>query len=57
MIVVRNPTGSSNSAPVNNYNSNEDEVQVNSGEISYYIVNIYPTNNYFIDQTTELGIA
>ena len=57
MIVARNPADSGKSTSANNYNNNADEVQVGAGAISYLIVNICPTNCYFLDQTTQLGIV
>lgn len=35
--------------------TNTDDVQVDSGDISYHIVNISPTNKNFLDSTSVLG--
>ena len=41
----------------NNYhgNKNDEETQVDAGEISYHIVHMTPTNPDILDITTELG--
>ena len=46
--------GGQNSNSYNN-NNNEEAVQ-GSGELSYHIVNIVPTNRDSLDITTQLGI-
>ena len=35
-----------------NYNTNEEDMQVDSGEISYNIVRINPQNHEFLDPTS-----
>jgi len=39
-----------------NYNNNDQVQQVDSGDVSYHIVSISPTNRDFLDHTTHLGI-
>ena len=38
-----------------NYNTNEEDMQVDSGEISYHIVSINPKYHKFMDPTSQLG--
>ena len=37
------------------YNANEQDIQVDSGEISYHIVSINPKYHEFMDPTSQLG--
>ena len=39
-----------------NYNTNEENMQVESGEIFYHIVSINSANHKFLDPTSQLGI-
>ena len=36
-------------------NNNQEDVYVDSGDISYHIVQVLPSNKDFLDPTTELG--
>ena len=38
-----------------NNNNEQDAAQVGSGELTYHIVNIVPTNRDFLDVETDLG--
>ena len=49
---INNNDGSNTAAK---YNTNEEGMQVDSGEISYHIVSINPTNHEFLDPTSQLG--
>ena len=56
MIAAKN-TGVGTVSGSNNNNTNVDEdIQVESGEISYHIVHIIPTNKDFLDPNTRLGL-
>ena len=35
-------------------NNNQDDMYVNPGDISYLIVQVLPTNQYFLDPTAHL---
>ena len=48
-----NNTNSSNTDA--NYDTNKEDIQVESGKISYRIVSINPTNHEFLDPTSQLG--
>ena len=47
--------GNSRGVSGNLNNNNDEEMQVEYGEISYHIVNIIPTNLDFLDRNTHLG--
>ena len=49
---INNVNGGNTAA---NYNTNEEDMQVDSGEISYRIVSINSTNHGFLDPTYQLG--
>ena len=38
-----------------NYNDNEEDMQVGSGEISYHILSINPASDGFLDPNSQLG--
>ena len=54
MLAARVGTIGSSSTGQNN-NSVDEEAQVDTGEISYHIVHIIPTNRDLLDETTVKG--
>ena len=56
-MIAAKHTGVGTVSGSNNNNTNVDEdIQVESGEISYHIVHIIPTNKDFLDPNTRLGL-
>ena len=53
--IVNNNSNGNSSNNNNNENNRSDDLQVDSGEISYHFVHIFPTNRDFLDPTTTLG--
>ena len=52
LITARNLSNTSNAA----LNTTEEDLHVDSGEISYHIVHISPTNKDFLDDSKVLGV-
>ena len=52
IIALNNAKGRNTAAK---YNTNKEYMHVDSGEISYHIVSINPTNHAFLDPTSQLG--
>ena len=57
LIAPRNNDRPTNANNTSYNNSNEDAVvQVGSGELSYHVVSIIPTNRDFLDKNSDLGL-
>ena len=55
LIVARGDSLSSSNFNNNNNNNIDEDIHVDSGEISYHIVHLTPTNQDFLDNSTVLG--
>ena len=55
LIDDRKINNSDSGTTATKYNTNEEDMQVDSGEISYHIIIIDPTNHEFLDPTSQLG--
>ena len=57
LIAARNLNGLNGGGNIgNNNNNNQEDMYVDSGEISYHIVQVIPTNEDFLDKNSALGM-
>ena len=54
-LITTQKSGATGSGGNYNTNTNEEERQVDSGEINYHVVSIVPTNSDFLKPTTSLS--
>ena len=55
LIASRKTNNTNGSNNAKNYNTNEEDMQVDSDKIIYNIVSINPTNHEYLDPTSQLG--
>ena len=56
LIAARNLNGPNGGNIGNSNNNNQDDMYVDSGEISYHIVQVIPTNQDFLNKNSVLGM-
>eukprot|EP00957_Ditylum_brightwellii_P023713 1789437-Ditylum_brightwellii.AAC.1 len=55
LLAARRILNNNNAIGINRNSNNNEELQVDTGDISYHFVHIVPTNHNFLDYSTSLG--